>query len=95
MYLSEFIPNLSEVDVPLRQFLKKDVEFVWQPAQQLAFNKLKELCTHPPVLKYFDPIIIFCDASIGALGAVLLQGDQPITFSLRSLTDTETHYSLH
>ena len=32
-YLSKFIPNLSEVDAPLRQLLKRDVEFALQPAQ--------------------------------------------------------------
>lgn len=31
--LSKFIPNLSEVDTPLSQLMKSDVEFVWQPAQ--------------------------------------------------------------
>ena len=95
-YLSKFIPNLSEVDAPLRQLLKRDVEFAWQPAQQQAFDKLKELCKHPPVLKYFDPakpVVIFCDASSSGLGAVLLQEDQPIAFSSRSLTDAETSYA--
>lgn len=95
-YLSKFIPNLSEVDALLRQLLKRDVEFMWQPAQQVAFDSLKELCTHPPVLKYFDPtkpVVIFCDASSNGLGAVLPQDDQPIAFSSRSLTDAETRYA--
>ena len=90
-YLSKFIPNLSEVDAPLRELLKSDVEFAWQP----AFNKLKELCTHPPVLKYLDltkPVEIFSDASSSGLGAVLLQDGQPVAFSSRSLTDAETRY---
>lgn len=78
-----------------RQLLKRDVEFVWQTAQQIAFDRLKELCTHPPVLKYFDPtkpVVIFCDASSNGLGAVLLQDDQPIAFSSRSLADVEMRY---
>lgn len=87
-YLSKFIPNLSEVDAPLRQLLKRDAEFSWQPAQQQAFNKLKELCTQPPVLTYFDlvkPVVILSDASSSGLGAVLLQDDSPS----RSPTDAE------
>ena len=95
-YLSKFIPNLSEVDAPLRQLLKRDVEFAWQPVQQQAFEKLRELCTHPPVLKYFDPakpVVIFSDASSSGLGAVLLQDDQPVAFSSRSLTEAETRYA--
>ncbi len=67
---------------------------MWQPAQQRAFDKLRELCTHPPVLKFSDPAKpeeIFCDASSSGLGAVLLQDSQPVAFSSRSLTDAETH----
>lgn len=53
-YLSKFIPKLSEEDAPLRQLLKGDVEFLWQPAQQRAFDRLRELCTRPPVLRFFE-----------------------------------------
>lgn len=95
-YLSKFIPNLSEEDAPLRQLLKSNVEFSWQPAQEKAFARLKDLCSHPPVLKYFDPaqpVDIFCDASSSGLGAVLLQDNHPVAFSSRSLTDAETRYA--
>ena len=51
-YLSKFFPNLSEVDAPLRQLLKEQVQFVWQPAQQKAFERLRDLCTSPPVLTF-------------------------------------------
>lgn len=47
-YLLKFIPNLSQIDTRLRQLVKNDAEFMWQPAQQQAFNRLKQLCTHPP-----------------------------------------------
>ncbi|KAF7648890.1 hypothetical protein LDENG_00150500 [Lucifuga dentata] len=96
IYLSKFIPNLSEEDVVLRQLLKSSVEFAWQPAQQKAFEWLKDLCTHPPVLKYYDPVElveIFCDASSSGLGAVLLQDNHPVAFSSRSLMDTESRYA--
>uniref|UniRef100_A0A8C9XI52 Reverse transcriptase/retrotransposon-derived protein RNase H-like domain-containing protein n=1 Tax=Sander lucioperca TaxID=283035 RepID=A0A8C9XI52_SANLU len=95
-YLSKFIPNLSEEDAPLRQLIKSNVEFSWQPAQEKAFGRLKDLCSHPPVLKYYDPaepVVIFCDASSSGLGAVLLQDDRPVAFSSRSLTDAETRYA--
>uniref|UniRef100_A0A3B3HY91 Gypsy retrotransposon integrase-like protein 1 n=1 Tax=Oryzias latipes TaxID=8090 RepID=A0A3B3HY91_ORYLA len=95
-YLSKFIPNLSEIDAPLRQLTKRDVEFMWQPAQQQAFEKLKDVCTNPPVLKFFDvskPVEIYCDASSTGLGAVLIQDDRPVAFSSRSMTDAETRYA--
>ncbi|KAJ8366207.1 hypothetical protein SKAU_G00150380 [Synaphobranchus kaupii] len=95
-YLSKFIPNLSEIDAPLRQLTKNDVEFTWDPAQQQAFERLKHLCTHHPVLKYFDvtkPVEIHCDASSFGLGSVLLQDNQPVAFSSRSMNDAETRYA--
>lgn len=95
-YLSKFIPNLSEIDAPLRQLTKNDIEFTWEPVQQQAFERLKHLCTHHPVLKFFDvtkPVEIYCDASSFGLGAVLLQDNQPVAFSSRSMTDAETRYA--
>lgn len=95
-YLSKFIPSLSEEDAPPRQLLESNVEFSWQPAQEKAFARLKDLCSHPPVLKYCDPtepVEIFCDASSSGLGAVLLRDSRPVAFSSRSLTDAAMRYA--
>lgn len=95
-YLSKFIPDLSEEDAPLRQLLKSDVEFMWQPAQQKAFERLKDLCSKDPVLRFFDPtkpVEIHSDASSSGLGAVLIQEDHPVAYSSRSLTETEMRYA--
>ena len=95
-YLGKFIPKLSEVDAPLRELTKADVEFQWQPAQQRAFDTLKELCCKAPVLRFYDPnkpVEIQCDASQSGLGAVLMQEGQPVAYSSRSLTDTEKRYA--
>ena len=95
-YLAKFIPNLSELDAPLRELLKIDAVFDWQPAQEEAFIKLKEQCCSQPVLKYFDvrkPVEIQCDASQHGLSAVLIQDGQPIAYSSRSLTDVEGRYA--
>ena len=95
-YLAKFIPNLSELDAPLRELLKTNALFDWQPAQEEAFLKLKNQCCSQPVLKYFDvnkPVEIQCDASQHGLGAVLIQDDQPIAYSSCSLTDVEGRYA--
>ena len=94
--LAKFISNLSELDAPLRELLKTNTLFDWQPAQEEAFLKLKKQCCSQPVLKYFDvnkPVEIQCDASQHGLGAVLIQDDQPIAYSSRSLTDVEGRYA--
>lgn len=64
------------------------MEFRWQPSQEKArlFVRLKELCSNPPVLKYYDPaepVEILSDASSYGF----------IAFISRSLTDAETRYA--
>ena len=95
-YLSKFIPNLSEADRPLRSLLKSDVEFEWRSEHKASFQKLKELCTHAPVLAYYDPhksAEIQCDASSSGIGAVLLQDGKPVAYTSRSMTTTESRYA--
>lgn len=49
-----------------------------------------------PVLKYYDitkPITIQSNASKTGLGCCLLQGGQPVAFTLRALTQTEQKYA--
>ena len=95
-YLGKFIPNLSQVDQPLRQLLKTENIFQWEDQQEKAFNKLKDLCVKAPVLQYFDvnkPVEVHCDASSTGLGAVLVQDNRPVAYSSRALTDTETRYA--
>ena len=42
-YLEKFIPNLSIKSANLRKLLEKDNEFVFDPPQIDAFNKLEQL----------------------------------------------------
>ncbi|XP_060085903.1 uncharacterized protein K02A2.6-like [Ylistrum balloti] len=95
-YLAKFLPNLSQVDAPLRILLKSNIEFTWGPEQERSFKALKHLCTSSPVLAFYDvnkPVQIQCDASKDGLGAILIQNGQAIAFSSRSLTDTEQRYA--
>lgn len=95
-YLSKFLPDLSTVDAPLRQILKKDNEFFWEKPQQASFDELKRMCSTAPVLAIFDPekeVTIQCDASSYGLGGGLLQEGRPVAFTSRALTATEERYS--
>ena len=53
-YLSKFIPNMSQMDAPLRELLKADIPFQWNHTQQESFDKLKTACTTAPVLALID-----------------------------------------
>ena len=95
-YLSKFVPRLSEELKPITDLLCTEIEFQWQPAQQQAFQRLKDLCCESPTLALYDvskPLEIHCDASSTGLGAVLVQCDRPIYFSSRRLTNTEQQYA--
>ena len=91
-YPQKFMPNMSETSDSLRVLLRKDVSWHWEKEQKMAFQKLKEMATNTPVLQYYDPkkeLILNVDSSSIALGAVLLQENQPVAYASKSLTTTQ------
>ena len=87
---------MAELTKPMRQLLRKDVDFVWEQTQQNTFDKIKDFITKEPVLAYFDynkPITIQTDASKYGLRCVLLQNGKPVCFASKSLTQTEVNYA--
>ena len=90
-YMGPFIPNLSTLTAPLRELLKENHQFVWSPAHQEAYNKIKD-----SISSTFDPrkeITLQVDASLKGRGAVLLQDNKPVAFASKALTDVETRYA--
>ena len=95
-YLAKFLPHLSDVTKPLRDLTQSNVLWVSNKAQQTAFEKLKEMVTCTPVLRYYnlqEEVTLQCDASQSGLGAALMQNGQPIAYASRALTPTETRYA--
>ena len=83
-YLTRFAPNLVTLTSPLRNLLKKDVEFVWNESHGEAFQKIKDILTDSPVLAYFNPkldVTLQVDASKYGLGATLLQEGRPVSYA--------------
>ncbi len=95
-YLHKFIPNMSQLTAPLRELLKKDVDFYWDKPQQDCFIACKRVLTQAPVLRYYsvkEPVLMSCDASSKGLGAVIIQGGQPVGYASKALTETEQRYA--
>ena len=95
-YVQKFAPRLSEVTEPLRQLIKKDVEFYWDKIHDKCLHEIREILTSAPVLRYFDhekDTILQCDASETGLGACLLQEGHPVAYASRALTVTEVNYA--
>ncbi|KAK2701689.1 hypothetical protein QYM36_019670 [Artemia franciscana] len=93
-YLSRYIPNLSSQNEPLRT-LSKQHKFVWEEVHDNAFDTIKKsICS---TISPFNPSVgnleLQVDASKSGLGAVLIQNENIISFSSRSLNTTEQKYS--
>ena len=95
-YLGKFLPNLATQTASLRLLLEKGTEWFFDKPQQQAFEKLKDLVTESPVLKFFEPSLpvkVTSDASQHGLGAILEQCHDnkwfPVTYASRLLTSSE------
>ena len=95
-YLARFLPHLSDVCEPLRRLTDRDSIWDWQSSQENAFQKIKQLVTDAPILRYYDvtdPVTLQCDSSDFGLGATLLQHGQPVAFASRTLSPVEQRYA--
>lgn len=97
--LGKFSPRLAELSQPLWELLSPRKSWVWGPAQEQAFAKVKAELVHSTVLSLYNPnasLKISADALSFEIGAVLLQeshdGWKPIAYASRSMTETERRY---
>ena len=95
-FLSQYIPNMSEITAPLTLLLKKETALIWLPEHDIAIEKIKIGLTSAPVLKFFNndqPITLQVDALQGGLGACLIQNGHPVIYASRSLNGAEVQYA--
>ena len=102
-FYRRFIRDYSRVATPLTQLTSVKIPFLWSPAAEAAFTKLKMLFSSAPVLIHPDPtsqFIVEVDASDSGVGAVLSQrstSDQkqhPCAFFSRQLSPAEKNYDV-
>lgn len=96
VYLSKFIPNLSQKTSPLRMLLSEKVEWQWTVNEENSFQQIKESVSSTTTLSYFDvnkKVVLAVDASPFGMGAVILQDNKPIEFASVSLTPTQQKYN--
>ena len=108
-YYRRFIRDYAKVAKTLNTLVSgnnancKKAPIEWTDECQVAFDKLKELCSSTPILAYANykkPFQLQTDASDFGLGAVLYQRDnnnhqRVIAFASHSLSNTEKNYPAH
>ena len=95
-YMSSFFPSLADYTAPLRNHMKENVDFEWNPSHSKAFEKVKPLICTATTLAYYDtkkPVALRVDASSKGLGAALFQDNKPMAFASKALTPAETRYA--
>lgn len=100
--LAKFIPDLANINEPLRQLLKKSQQWLWDQPQEDAFQLIKRKLVSTEILAHYNPnkrCIVAADACQDGLGGVLLQFDdsghrRPIAYASRSLSETEKRYAV-
>lgn len=100
-YYKKFIPNLSELELPLIELLRKNFKWEWDERRENAFQTIKKTF-HDNLLLYSPdfsiPFTLRTDASDNSVAAELtqMQGgvETPICFISRVLRPYETRYSV-
>ncbi|GKC54459.1 putative reverse transcriptase domain-containing protein [Tanacetum coccineum] len=75
-YYRRFIEGFSKIAKPMTNLTQKKVNFEWGDKQETAFQLLKQKLCSAPILALPEgskDFIVYCDASIKGLGAVLMQ----------------------
>ncbi|GJW56420.1 putative reverse transcriptase domain-containing protein [Tanacetum coccineum] len=97
-YYRRFIEGFSKIAKPMTKLTQKKVKFEWGDKQEAAFQLLKQKLCSAPILALpegSEDFIVYCDALIKGLGAVLMQREKVISYASRQLKIHEKNYTTH
>nr|GEV45389.1 putative reverse transcriptase domain-containing protein [Tanacetum cinerariifolium] len=97
-YYRRFIKDFSKIAKSLTILTQKYKKFIWGEDQEMAFQILKQKLCEAPILALPEgnnDFVIYCDASIQRLGAVLMQREKLIAYASRQLKPHEENYTTH
>lgn len=92
------LQDFFKVAVPLSRLTRKNVTFKWGEDRQVAFETLRQRLCEAPVSTFPDgmeDLVVYYDASITSLGAVLMQCGRVIAYASRQLKPNEANYPTH
>ncbi|GJV18506.1 putative reverse transcriptase domain-containing protein [Tanacetum coccineum] len=97
-YYRRFIEGFSKIAKPMTELTQKNQKFDWGEEQEEAFQLLKQKLCAAPILALpegSEDFVVYCDASIKGLGAVLMQRMKVIAYTSRQLKIHEKNYTTH
>ncbi|GKC47175.1 putative reverse transcriptase domain-containing protein [Tanacetum coccineum] len=97
-YYRRFIEGFSKIAKSLTELTHKNKKYSLGKDQESAFQLLKYKLCEAPILALpegNDDFIIYCDASLQGLGAVLMQKEKVIAYASRQLKPHEKNYTTH
>ncbi|GJW71318.1 putative reverse transcriptase domain-containing protein [Tanacetum coccineum] len=95
-YYQRFIEGFSKIAKPLTELTQKNKKYIWGEDQESAFQLLKQKLCEAPILALpegNDDFVVYCDASLQGLGAVLMQKEKVIAYASRQLKPHEENYT--
>ncbi|GKD48470.1 putative nucleotidyltransferase, ribonuclease H [Tanacetum coccineum] len=97
-YYRRFIEGFSKIAKPMTELMQKNQKFDWGKEQEEAFQLLKQKLCAAPILALpegSEDLVVYCDASIKGLGAVLMQRMKVIAYASRQLKIHEKNYTTY
>nr|GEX48512.1 reverse transcriptase domain-containing protein [Tanacetum cinerariifolium] len=83
-----FIEGFSKIAKSMTKLTQKKVKFDWGDKQKEVFQIIKQKLCNAPILALpegSEDFVVYCDASIKCLGAVLMQREKVIAYGSRQL----------
>ncbi|GKC55033.1 putative reverse transcriptase domain-containing protein [Tanacetum coccineum] len=90
----EAVKNWTSPTTPI----EKNKNYIWGKEQESVFQLLKQKLCEAPILalpEENDDFVVYCDASLQGLGAVLMQREKVIAYASRQLKPHEENYTTH
>ncbi|GKA42193.1 putative reverse transcriptase domain-containing protein [Tanacetum coccineum] len=97
-YYQRFIKDFSKIAKSLTELTQKNKKYIWGEKQETTFQLLKQKLCETPILalpKGNNDFVVYCDASLQGLGAVLMQKEKVIAYASRQLKPNEENYTTH
>ncbi|GJT25312.1 putative reverse transcriptase domain-containing protein [Tanacetum coccineum] len=97
-YYRRFIKDFSKIAKSLTELTQKNKKYIWGEDQESAFQLLKQKLCEAPILALpegNDDFVVYYNASLQGLGAVLMRREKVIAYASRQLKPHEENYTTH